>query len=343
MNVAILNWNKWALLSVYLVILAGSVVRMTGSGMGCPDWPKCFGYLIPPTERNQLDWKPNSAYKEGHVIIVDESLQVAVKDFESTHVFYEENWEPYTKHDYAKFDATHTWIEFINRLLGALSGLLVLALFLRSLSLLKTKPLVPILCFLAVAGMGFQAWLGKTVVDSNLLPTKISIHMGMALVIIFVLLIVRALCKPIGLAKKPSPVLMYLIGFAFVLTLAQFALGVQVRQYVDIQIQKWGYEQAALWLQHPKLDFYIHRSLSILVVLVNVWVFIKVRQEGLTEKYIFWILGCVVAEIILGILMYYIDFPWGSQPLHLLIATILFGIQAYWILRLKTKKYDLSI
>ena len=108
-----------SLILVYLVIFAGAIVRMTGSGMGCPDWPKCFGYLIPPTERSQLDWKPNHEYESGQVIIVKESLRVADKDFRSTSTYQESNWETYTKHDYAIFNPTHTWIEFINRLFGA--------------------------------------------------------------------------------------------------------------------------------------------------------------------------------------------------------------------------------
>jgi len=148
-----------SLILVYLVIAAGAVVRMTGSGMGCPDWPKCFGYLIPPTERNQLNWKSNHQYREGEVIIVNESLRVASSDFNSSEEYESKNWETYTKHDYALFNATHTWIEFINRLLGALAGLATLFLFISSLWRIKTDLLSTVISFLVVLGMGFQGWL----------------------------------------------------------------------------------------------------------------------------------------------------------------------------------------
>ena len=337
MHNSLLNWSKWALISVYLVIFAGSVVRMTGSGMGCPDWPKCFGYLIPPTEREQLDWKTNNFYEEGNVIILDNTLQVATKNFQSGEQINMKNWEQYTKHDYTTFNTTHTWVEFINRLLGAIAGLVVLGLFVRSFWWIRRNPILPILAFLAVLGMGVQAWLGKTVVDSNLLPSKISLHMIMALIIVGLLLLIRVKSHASGLQKNPSKVLFRLILFSFVLTLFQFALGIDVRQYIDLQIETFGYNLPSQWLQNPEKSFYIHRSLSIVVVIVNFWIYLRVQKERLAKKYIYIIIACIFSEIALGIAMYYVNFPWGTQPLHLIIAALLFSVQLYWLLRIKIK------
>lgn len=86
---------------------------MTGSGMGCPDWPKCFGFLIPPTERSQLEWKPNSEYNKNQIIIIDKNLYYSVKSFNSKEDFNKSNWNKYTKHDYSKFNVYHTWIELL--------------------------------------------------------------------------------------------------------------------------------------------------------------------------------------------------------------------------------------
>src|SRR5690606_18867288 len=122
---------KVALVLIYLVILAGALVRMTGSGMGCPDWPKCFGYYIPPTDIAELTWTPDREFEKGQVIIRNEQLLVAESDFTTGENFDVTNWRPYTKHDYAIFNPTHTWIEYINRLAGALAGLatLIMAVF----------------------------------------------------------------------------------------------------------------------------------------------------------------------------------------------------------------------
>ncbi len=333
---------KSTLILVYGVILAGSVVRMTGSGMGCPDWPKCFGYLIPPTDHAQLEWTPNHSYNKGNIIIVNESLQVAKYDFVSSSTYNSTQWEAYTKHDYAEFNPFHTWVEFINRLLGALAGLATVLMFVFSLQFWKDKKRISILSFLAVLGMGFQAWLGKTVVDSNLAPFKITIHMVMALVIVALLLWIL---KPYARTTR-NLVLRNTLWVALGLTLLQIIMGTQVRQFVDIQVGLWGYDQTNQWLDNVPVVFYIHRSFSIAVVMLHLYLLKLSFSQQEKTRHIYWILGCIGLEVITGIIMYYGDFPFASQPIHLFIASILFGIQMdWWLHETNTKKQhnDLSI
>lgn len=336
------NYRKLAMISlilVYMVISAGAIVRMTGSGMGCPDWPKCFGYYIPPTEIEQLEWQPAKAYKKGQVIILDEALWVANADFTSGENLQMSNWSKYTRHDYAEFNAFHTWTEFINRLLGALAGFAIFIMALASLSFWKSQRRITVLSWVLVFAMGFQGWLGATVVYSVLEPVKITLHMVMALVIVAILLYliyISDYSKKIGSYHKSASLL---IGIALVLTLIQVVMGTQVREFVDMQVEKLGYNAKELWLSEPTLTFYVHRSFSIIVVLVNAWLALIIYRNRLDLSKMNWVIVLLLAEVATGMLMYYLDFPFSTQPLHLLLASILFGVQFYLFLesRLRTK------
>ncbi|SHG44673.1 COX15/CtaA family protein [Winogradskyella jejuensis] len=329
---------KVALVLIYLVIIAGAVVRMTGSGMGCPDWPKCFGYYIPPTDISELQFKPNHEYKKGIVIIVNEELQVAKKAFTSGNERNLENWEPYTAHDYAIFNPLHTWVEYINRLLGALSGLPILIFTIMSIWLWKDKKRFLLLSIFTVFAMAFQAWLGKTVVDSNLAPYKITIHMVMALVIVAVILYLIYASKTSFKDQKYDSKFRNALIVATILTLVQIVLGTQVRQFVDVQNKLAGYFNWDITELAP-LEFYIHRSLSILVLVLNVWLFLRNRKLRLGYNKFKLVIVCIGLEIVTGIAMYYFNFPFSSQPLHLVIAAILIGIQFYIILESHNSKH----
>ena len=336
-------WVGVSLVLVYGVIAAGAVVRMTGSGMGCPDWPKCFGYLIPPTERAQLDWTPNHFYQKGQVIIVDESLRIALKDFVSTKTYHPAHWGMYTKHDYALFNPLHTWIEFLNRLLGALGGLATLMVAFLSFWQWNKSKRIPIIAWLIVFGMGFQAWLGKTVVDSNLQPFKITVHMIMALVIVAFLLYLYFISKAHRSSGSSDSVLKTVTIVTLVLTLFQIGMGTQVRQFVDHQIDLFGEYAKETWLSPTPFIFYFHRSFSLLVALANLYLFVRIRRKMFPTKMINIIMGLIGAEIFTGILMYYFDFPFATQPLHLLFASFLFGAQSYLLLQLYQPSYTTSL
>lgn len=327
---------KTALILVYLVILAGAFVRLTGSGMGCPDWPKCFGYYIPPTEKNELLFTAVKEYDKGQVIIKDETLLVAKTDFTSKSAFDATNWEKYTKHDYAIFNPWNTWVEYINRLLGALAGIACVLTFILSFGYRKENKKLIVLTFFICLLMGFQAWLGKNVVDSVLNPFKITIHMLAALLIVsfqlIVIFTVQNNDKLIIFNAKFQRILLLALG----LTIIQIILGTTVRQHVDV-ISETGAPEI-MWLHNPKLTFYIHRSFSILVLLTNVYLFYSNKKYTFGHKKINWAILLILIEIFTGILMYYFAFPFGIQTIHVLIATLLFGIQFYTILESNAKK-----
>ena len=328
---------------VYLVILAGGIVRMTGSGMGCPDWPKCFGFLIPPTERSQLEWKSNSQYNKNQIVIIDETLFYANDKFKSKNKFEMSNWSEYTKHDYSKFNVYHTWIEYINRLIGAIAGLSVLILFVNSLKFLKTKKIITGLSFLALIAIIFQAWLGKMVVDSNLMANTITVHMLMAIVLLFILFSILAISNPSKKRVRISRNISILVLISIVLLLIQIITGTEVRKFIDIKMELLNYTEKERWIENISSSFSFHRSFSWAIIIVNSLIYYYARKSGLKLKIIHIVNSLIFFQISSGIIMYYFHFPFSSQPIHLLISTMIISIQFYFLLLYKTSKNAIKI
>jgi len=326
------------LVLIYLVILAGSVVRMTGSGMGCPDWPKCFGYLIPPTEKTQLEWQPQKEFKKGQIIIVNEKLRVANSDFVTTEKYKASNWEPYTKHNYALFNPFHTWTEYINRLLGALSGIPMFILFVLSLLYLKKNWRYTALSTAGLFLLGFEAWLGKLVVDGNLIPGSITIHMLGALSIVAVLVLIFVLTNKNKQAKTYStPRFRNLLWIALIATLVQITLGTQVREAVDF-IFKANLPRKSWIFADMDWEFYVHRSFSIAVLGVNVWLWYLNRKLKLGHRFLNPLMAILLAEIAAGVILVYFHLPKAAQPVHLLLGAMLFGLQWYGTVKYTSDK-----
>jgi len=326
------------LVLVYAVILAGSVVRSTGAGMGCPDWPKCFGHYIPPTDISELQFEEGRHFRAGHFIIWQEALWKAKHDLVAGREINPDDWEKYTKHDYAQFNAAHTWTEYVNRLTGALLGVAALVMMLFSLRYWRRDRIVTVASISALLLIGFEAWLGALVVESKLEPVKITTHMVAALVILALILwLVRRVSPDTPATPILSKTTKRLLLLGLLLTLVQTVLGTQVREDVDIIATLMGEQNRATWVDQLGTYFVIHRSFAIALMIVNGIIVQRLLVEAagnskLRRK------GVLLAAVILagigtGIALSRFGMPAVAQPAHLLLAMFLFGVQFDLLLR----------
>lgn len=326
------NYCIFVLITIFLVIIAGSVVRTTQSGMGCPDWPKCFGQYIPPTTMEQVLFAPNKNYTKGQFVKHNDSLWSAKAEFVSSLQFNTSNWKHYDKHGYTKIVIYQTWIEYINRLLGALLGLFIFIQVIWSYRLGESNRSIFWFSLFLLFLTGFQAWLGKTVVDSNLAVFKISLHLAGAVAMLLVQIVILQKLNP-----KQFPISHKLnkhLSFLGLLVIIQFFLGVIVRQQVDEVAEQFQFSNRNEWLQEVGAIYYVHRSFSLLLFacfLFVWWKYSKYLKNTLFKIIIF----SLVSQFSIGILFNYFNFPAVVQPMHLVLSTIL--IAALFMLLLRKK------
>jgi cytochrome c oxidase assembly protein subunit 15 len=311
------------LVAVYFLIAVGGIVRATGSGMGCPDWPKCFGNWVPPTSIEQLppDYKESySALREKKNVKFAKYLQVigmndtANKILNNQSILVE-----------ADFNAVKTWIEYLNRLVGVVIGLLIVALFFQSLKFIKVKPILFWLSLATLLAVIVQGWFGSIVVSTNLTTWTITIHMFIAMLIVgFLVYLVKASNDkaPVQVTEKGTR------GFLVLcmgLLLLQIYFGTQVREAIDQLVSL----PRSSWMADLGMEFIVHRSFSWIVLICNgilIWKLMKSTElKALSRAVILLIL----ASFFTGVVMAYFSVPAAFQPIHLLLATVTFGVQLY--------------
>ncbi len=328
------KFTKLLLVFVFLTILAGSIVRATGSGMGCPDWPTCFGNAIPPTEEYMVHFQKAHLYKKGQFIIYNDSLKYAKQAFTSTDIYNPTNWQQYEKNNYTKFNVAQTWIEYINRLVTGLLGFVIIAHIVWSFRLFwkEKKSIVWWSLSLLILTL-FEAWLGKIVVDTDLAVVKITLHMLFALLIGFVAVIV--LQKLSNKNKVKNKQLKWLSTAALVLVLMQIVIGTDVREQIDEISIAMSFTGRETWIHQLNNVFLIHQNGAWIAALLCIYLFWQSLSYQALQWVSYYILLSVLATVGVGLILFYMNLPQAAQPLHLLLSSAL--LTALFAYRLKVR------
>ena len=324
--------------SVYLLILVGGIVRGTGAGMGCPDWPRCFGRWVPPTAASELPADYKESYRRGRIA---KNQKVAQRlDQLGFHAIAENIFRHPGSYIETDFNVVKTWIEYLNRLLGALIGGFILLTFAFSWPLRRTAPRLTLAAALAVLTVGVQGWLGSLVVSTNLVPALVTWHMALALVLLTLLhyAVFLVSCFPFPVQptdqqatsnKQQEP--RNILPWAFTaLVFLQIILGTQVREGIDVVAAQLNYLNRDLWIERVGLlgpTFGLHRALSTLLLLAGVAVTVRAWTTGgaVLRRRAAWLGALLVLNPLVGVALATFAMPAALQPVHLVVGTGLFG------------------
>ncbi|MBG6235245.1 cytochrome c oxidase assembly protein subunit 15 [Pedobacter sp. CAN_A7] len=318
-----------------LVILAGGIVRSTGSGMGCPDWPKCFDQYIPPTSVSQLPADYKVKYVEERVA-KNERFAKTLDHLGKQHLADQ------IRHDQSisqpeVFNAAKTWTEYINRLVGATTGLFMLALAYRSFIYRKIAKRILWLSLINLVMVVFQAWLGSIVVSTNLLQWVITVHMLLAMVILAIMTYTYHYAQQ--LHKEPVVIISKMVGLkillfvSLVLSIVQIVVGTEVREAIDTISKGLLYQARETWVGKVGDLFVYHRDLAIAVAIVNAVTY-KLLMEKFSGKATELLVGnaiviVLIVQVLTGLLLSNFALPPYAQATHMLFSTILFTLQFY--------------
>jgi heme a synthase len=312
-----------AFAAIEILIFVGAIVRTTGSGLGCPDWPKCYGCWVPPTSVEDIDFsklnldkfrRKAAAFGRDPDSITPEIIR-------------------------AEFDPVATWIEYLNRLTSIPVGLSVLAMWLVSFSEWKNGRFrVWLTSTIAVILVGLNAWLGARVVLSGLKPGIITLHMALAILLLCILVYTawRGTENPWTLAWKTGPniSLRRLAWAMFGLIVIEGVLGSQVRELTDELASthvghtraEWVHELESSWV------YLIHRSFSWLILISGLLFFHRCRvliHHGWLEIII---TGIIVSQMLLGIVLANVGILAVAQILHIGLSSLLVSALFLWLL-----------
>ncbi len=309
-----------ALVSVIVLICVGAIVRVSGAGMGCPDWPRCWGRLIPPTRVEQVDLSKLDFGK-----------------FRKAAERYDRDPATVTpEHILENFNAVHTWTEFVNRLTSLPVGFFSMATLVTALLRQRRRPVVCAASAFSVVLVGVNAWMGAQVVSSDLKPVVLTVHMALAMLLLLPLTYAawRGCERPWVIPGDESfrRRMRWLLGLLLLLIFVEGVLGTRIRELNTHLAKTHAGMGRAEWIGilESSWSYLIHRSFSWVILLAALAAWWMARQAGKPGRTATGVAAVVLAQMVLGLVMAQVEIHPVVQVLHLGLSAVLLTLAALW-------------